>query len=142
MKNKPNPGLVQQVKLPGINTWMLLLLTPPTSPSINFPLAAWVLQDTQHPNAACFTPFSFSRTATPGRGQSKAGFSCRYVDLNPIYEYRAHRFEQEIVRAAFLQPGSMKLLQAAFPWLWWCLRKDYSRTCNELTLPWRSEPMA
>lgn len=46
VKSKPNPALVPQVKLPGINIWTLLLLTPPKSPPMNIPLSGWALQDT------------------------------------------------------------------------------------------------
>ena len=51
VKNKPtqpNPGLVQQINLPGINTWEALLPTPRKSPPINIPLSGCVLQDALH----------------------------------------------------------------------------------------------
>lgn len=54
------------------------------------------------------------------------------LDLNLKYGYTAHRFDQQTIRAAVTQPSSMRLLQIAFHWLNWCLRKD-------LTLTWRSE---
>lgn len=79
-------------------------------------------------------------------------------DLNLESGYTAHRFGQETIKAAVMQPGSRRSLRAAFhqntgpnqhPWLGpggcgkarlsWCMRKDYFKTCNGLTLTWRSE---
>ena len=79
-------------------------------------------------------------------------------DLNLESGYAAHKFGQEILRAAVIQPGSTRMLRAAFhqhtgpnqhPWLGlggqgkdrlsWCMRNNYFETYNGLTLTRRSE---